>query len=630
MSNYRTTLNSPLGDEVIVDLSQHAHKLTAYEDISDDLTEEQEVKIVEYIRTISQMSYDRISKRYDHWLEADRAHDIYVPPDSTEFREKAVIADTRAVTDTVVTYLMSALGGRNPMFQLEGLNRASRTSAAVLERILHQHTRRGAGEFRIAQHLLDCVRYGFAPTKNIWVDGKRTNNVINFDPRKAFPDPRVSWGEWEKMQFIVLTDRISTSALMQTGMYPKLEKYPDLRKTRLTGEGWDSHKWAKEEGRGFNVNPSDIGDDSNVFTVGKNRVLDEAWLRLSGYEIGVPNIKTIWLVCTIIDEEVCIRFQLSPVGQQYPVVIGGLFNDSHKTYSQSMYDLLLPMHDIATWLLRSRIDNVQAAMHNLIFADPTRVSIDDLVDRNPWGIVRTLPGEEPGAGVFIAQVPDITAGHWNDISALADLKQRVSAASDAQQGIPTPGTPHTATEIQRLTQLGSQRLGVLSRIISATSIRPLVRMQVGNIQDALIFDGSVKVDDKQHHGLLDPLVDDGFVDFTVADLQGDIDYLVVDGTLPIEPTRSPDTWLNLLQVLSQTGLDMEYKQGMIVEEAIKAMGVPDIDQFRISEQEAQEGMTPSQQVSMLERMRGNAAVAPEEDVANQVEKGNLIPANQAA
>lgn len=59
----------------------------------------------------------------------------------------------------------------------------------------------------------------------------------------------------------------------------------------------------------------------------------------------------------------------------------------------------------------------------------------------------------------------MTQSHWSDIGALSDLKQRLSAASDAQQGMPTADGIRSATEIARLTQLGSQRLGVLSRIM---------------------------------------------------------------------------------------------------------------------------------------------------------------------
>ena len=74
---------TPLNDGIVVDLSEHANKLLAYEDISSDLTDDQEQKLVDYLKAAMQMSYDRISRRYTHWNEADRAHDVYVRPDDS-------------------------------------------------------------------------------------------------------------------------------------------------------------------------------------------------------------------------------------------------------------------------------------------------------------------------------------------------------------------------------------------------------------------------------------------------------------------------------------------------------------------------------------------------------------------
>jgi hypothetical protein len=629
-ARYRYDKSQNIKDDLIVDLSDLMNPLMDYQDISDMLSEEQELKLIDYVRAATKMSHARISRRYDHWRDADRAHDVWVPADATKFREKAVIADTRAIADTVLTYLMSALGGRNPMFQLEGMNRNSRKASAILERLLHQHMRRTAGEARLAQLLLDSIRYGFAPAKVVWDAKSNTNQIINFDPRRVFPDPRVTWGDWDRMQFVVFVDHVSTNALIGSGMYPKISKYPGLRQKVKGNHSWDAHIILREEGKGLNINPEyPAGDESGWhFNLQDARLIDEAWIRLNGYEIGVPSIDQIWLVVTVLDEDCVIRCQLNPYGRQFPLVIGGLFHDRHKTYSQSLYDLLLPLHDISTWLLRSRIDNVQAALNNLVFVDPTQVSIPDLIDRNPWGVVRTLPGTKPGEGVFIAQIPDVTASHWQDIAAMSDLKQRVSAASDAQQGVPTADGIRSATEIARLTQLGSQRLGVLSRILSATTIRPMVRMMVSNLQDSLQANGSIKVDPNQSSNELLSSINDGYLDFSIKELQGDIDYLVIDGTLPIEPTRNAETWLTMLQVINQTGLQMEYKGGRIVEEAIRAMGVSDLDQFKISEQEASQGMTASQQLAMMEKLRG-ANVAPADQIQAEAQKGNIIPMRQA-
>jgi hypothetical protein len=213
---------------------------------------------------------------------------------------------------------------------------------------------------------------------------------------------------------------------------------------------------------------------------------------------------------------------------------------------------------------------------------------------------------------------------------MSEMKNRVAAASDIQQGIPTTDGIRTATEIQRLTQLGSQRLGVLARIMSATTIRPMVRMMVANIQDSLSPDGSIKIDSNSVPAQLSDQVDDGYIDYNVTkDLQGDIDYLVIDGTLPLEPTRNAETWMNMLQIMEKTGLNMEYNAGQIAEEAIRAMGITDLDRFKISKEQLQkEGPSPSQQLALMEKMRG-ASVQPQENIDKEVDKGNLVPMKQA-
>ena len=497
----------------------------------------------------------------------------------------------------------------------------------LLERILHQNMRRTAGEVRLAQLLLDSIRYGFAPTKVAWSAQKNQNVLVNFDPRQTFPDPRVNWGAWDRMQFIVFSDAVSFADLYISGLYPYLQEHPELRNRHTAKSGWDGHKWRKEAGRGLSIDPVESLDSSGHFSLGDNRWVDECWVRLAGYEIGVPQLHAIWLVVTILDEGRVISLRLNPYGQQFPVVIGGMFFDSHKTYSESLYDLMLPLHDIATWLLRSRVDNVQAALNNLIFADPTQVNVADLIDRNPWGIVTTMPGAKPGDGVFVAQIPDVTRGHWNDIAALSDMKQRLSAASDAQQGVPTPDV-RTATEIQRLTQLGNQRLGMLSRVMSSMSIRPMVRMMVSNIQDAMDYSGSIRVQESENNGQLATMIQDGYLDFDVGQLQGDVDYLVIDGTLPLEPTRDARTWMDMLQILSQTGMIQEFRMDKIVEEGIRAMGISDLDQFKIAPEQRAQGLKPHQQLAIMEKMRG-ASVQPAETVQQQVQNGNLIPLNQA-
>lgn len=623
--DYRHSASRP--ECAVADLSGHFEKMLAYEDIASDISAETEARLVDFVRVASAMSHDSISRRYDSWREADRAHDLYVPADATDFRNKVVISDTRAIADTVLTYQMAAITGRNPMFQLEGMNRQSRKPAALLERVMHQQMRSNAGEARLAQLFLDSLRYGFAPTKCVWSPKSSTNLLVNHDPRKTFPDPRAPAGAVEHMGFIVFSDHASSTALLRTGLYPKLRQFPNILQPGGLSSGWQSHSWHKEEGKGWNINPELVQRESGgFFSLGASHVYDEAWVCFEGSQLGLPQLGEVWMVLTILDEKFVIRAQLSPYGREFPTTIGGFGFDSHKSHQQSLYDLLLPLHELGTWLLRSRVDNVQASLNNLIFADPTRVAIHDLINRNPWGVVRTMPGTKPGDGVHIASVPDVTKGHYNDIGFLSDMKQRVSAASDAQQGMPTADGIRSATEINRLTQLGSQRLGVLSRVASATTIRPLVRMMARNIQDALTYEGSIRIAERDQAEVLRGMADNGFVDFDVSMLQGQIDYLVVDGTLPIEPTRSPEVWMQLLQVVNQTGLMMQYDTGRMVEEAIRSLGVPDVDQFKISREDLErDGLTPAQKLALMEKSRGVSTVQPQEQIDQQLQAGNIVP-----
>jgi hypothetical protein len=165
--------------------------------------------------------------------------------------------------------------------------------------------------------------------------------------------------------------------------------------------------------------------------------------------------------------------------------------------------------------------------------------------------------------------------------------------------------------------------------MSATTVRPMVRMMTQNLQDAVVLEGSLRIDTDKMPGELISIAQDGYVDFDVSALQGDIDYLVIDGTLPIEPARNPETWMNMIQVLSQSGLQMEYKTGKIVEEAIRAMGVVDVDQFKISDEEKAQGPSPSQEMAMMEKSRG-ANVVPQEDLMRQAEAGNVVPMERQA
>jgi hypothetical protein len=155
-------------------------------------------------------------------------------------------------------------------------------------------------------------------------------------------------------------------------------------------------------------------------------------------------------------------------------------------------------------------------------------------------------------------------------------------------------------------------------------------MQVANIQDALNFGGSIRIQEDQQNDILRGIADNGFIDYDVSMLQGQVEYMVVDGTLPLEPTRSPETWMGIMQTVNQTGLGLEYDVGRMLQEAIRSMGVPDVDQFKISKERMErDGLSPSQQMAVAEKSRGQSMVMPAENIERQLQAGNIVPFKQA-
>ncbi len=89
--------------------------------------------------------------------------------------------------------------------------------------------------------------------------------------------------------------------------------------------------------------------------------------------------------------------------------------------------------------------------------------------------------------------------------------------------------------------------------------------------------------------------------------------------------------MQIMQTVGKAGLAMEYDMGRMLEEAVRSMGVPDVDQFKISREKLeQEGMTPSQKLAVMEKTRGQSAVMPQENIEQELQRGNIVPLRNSA
>ena len=100
----------------------------------------------------------------------------------------------------------------------------------------------------------------------------------------------------------------------------------------------------------------------------------------------------------------------------------------------------------------------------------------------------------------------------------------------------------------------------------------------------------------------------GDVRYNRSDIMGDFDYVVVDGTLPLNPEDNSENLIRSIRVLSETGAAQNYDMDKFVERLIESFGFQDVENWKKS---------PSE-------------VVPDEQIMQQLQAGNLVPMGQAA
>lgn len=605
--------------EVQTGLDQVARALDNSENAAQNLDKETEKKLVDYVKSHFDLSYDRISKRYDYWSDAEVTHDIYVPSrvvdnvratrgtsSSSNNSRKTRLIDqiktpySRSISDTICTYNLAIFGGAPP-FRIERTNLDSdRRAGRLLERRLSHNMRKIGYEQKLYQIFLDNNRYGMAPIANFY--GKDGNAPVNIDPWAYFPDPRVTSQNRHEADFVGYRTWASLTALHRRGHYQNLDRLENDR----PNVSWNSNQFVKETIRAQSVDPTLSGsytsDYKNHFGLGHAHVLNTLYVFMDPHRLGIAAPFGLYRI-VVANENVIIQFDPSPYPHQdIPLIHGEGMYDAHKTFASSLYDLMMPLQRYQDWLLRTRVENVQSIVQNRLVVDPNRVNIRDILDPNSARLIRTLPGANPSDAILPLTVPDATRNYFNDLDTTGQLMQRLAAANDTAQGIQSE-TQRTATEIARMTTLGQQRLGMQARLLSSTTIRPLVRQMIKNLQFFEVDGGMVNMPEEM--SAQNP---SGDVRYNRSEIMGDFDYVVVDGTLPTSPAENSDNLTKAIRTLAETGLGQSWDMDKFVERLIESFGFEDVENWKKS---------PSE-------------VVPDEQIQQELQAGNIMPMSQAA
>lgn len=645
-------------------------------------------KIVQKLRARLDLSYRNMSSRYDDWDRVDEHLRFYIDLTRTvrkgdksttsqsgremPFDRSIVVPVSYAIHEVRKTQLYGLFGHREPFIQLQGRGPEDVKPAKLLEAVLDYDYQQSQGPVSLYSMLQDADKYGMGivydhwedvsgwtekpaqpsmlgmlattlglapppPPERVWQTTKEYNRWTPVDPFNFWPDPRVSISNLQEGEFI--------GHRVYRGLMHLLERqknedgsggpYFNLDKLKTTNSSGSQGESSRLVGRTrFAVDQfalREMGDDKDkgYYTLDhlQVKIIPKDW------ELGPEDKPEIWWF-TLADERTIIRAHRSAYEHgRFCYSVAEINPDPHTIANPGVIENLDGLQRTINWLLNSHIENVRKFLNNELIFSPELIEEADVLNPGParWIRLTQLGSQLLQQGVMpisamYAQfnVADVTGGHMNTIQSLFEMAQRMSGASDPMMGSPTT-EQKTLGEVNAVIAGASQRMGVTARMIDAQAITPLAERAVSNRQQFTSIEQFFRIAGdlaKEYGG-------QSLQRVKQADVQGNFDYVPHSAVTYGDPARMAQTWQQILQTVGAfpqvtmpgpDGMKLDVRE--VFNETVRNMGVRDIGEYYIMDPMYQQMM--AQQQAMAQG--GGVQVMPDEQLVQQAQAGNLIPA----
>jgi hypothetical protein len=273
-------------------------------------------------------------------------------------------------------------------------------------------------------------------------------------------------------------------------------------------------------------------------------------------------------------------------------------------------------------MFNSHVANVRKAINDMLIVDPYMVNMDDMRQPGPGKLVR-LRRSAWGRGVkdVVTQlaISDVTANNMGDARGIMDMMDRASAATHNLMGVMRPGSERrSAAEFEGTQGAALNRLERIAKITGLQMMQPLGYMFASHTQQFMEQSTYIKASGDHLKRLMaefgvkpgDPIQIDPLK------LLIDYDVIVRDGSVP--GGNFSQNWIQLFQIAaSQPTVGQRVDLFRVFKYIARNLGAKDVDQFELPAQ--------AQQIPPM-----NIQTMPDEQVAQEAQKGNIIPfgANQ--
>ena len=596
------------------------------------------------------LSSTTMSNRHPSWRQIDTTLTTYVKPHKVKSTDKLsaksrqhkinarqasrdieiVFPYSYTILETLLSYLFSTFV-QDPMFRYEGTGHEDIVGATLLEKVIAIDCIRH--KVGLALHTLyrDGLAYGIGLATPTWKEkwGEKTvektrffrenteetvstllyegNTLENIDPYLCLPDSNYAIQDLQDGEFFGWVKPTNRMALLAEERHDdnifNVKYLKDLNSNGSTLFKDDSGRNKKSNmsgDRDQNQGVTNPVDDINMYIT----LVPKEW------ELGKGEYPEKWLF-TVSNDMIVTRAM--PIGLNhgdYPVIMCAPDYDGYSVTPISKMEIISGMQTTLDWMFNSHIKNVRKALNDMWVVDPYLINVKDVENPEAGKIIRTRrPAWGRGVKDAIAQFPvgNATAGHIGEAAFIMQYMDKVGGADGAAQGSLRQGGPDrlTSAEFEGTQQGQFTRLGRMAQIIGLQSMQDIAyffAMHTQQFQSQSTYVkivGNLPAELMELHGIR---VGDR-VPVSPKDLNINFDVKMLDASMLGQ--GSVKDWLTLYEIIGNNhALGAKFDMVKIFEHIATEMGAKEVKNFEVSQM-------------------------PNEQVSDEVTKGNLITTDQA-
>lgn len=594
---------------------------------------------------------NEICKRFSSWREIDRKMTMYIPlkdiEETIQNKDESkpvsiVFPYSYSMLEALLTY-MSLAFFQDPPFQYEGLEDDDVIGAMLMELVIRLHCIKNKVMLNLHTAFRDSMLYGVCVAVPDWTRkyGRRPlrktafaestlgtsetnyvemvsdllfegNALSNIDPYMWLPDPSVSSANIQDGEYVGWVDRtnylrlLADEAQPDSGMFNV--RYLKYRKDKRSILALDQSDRQTKYGGSTELtrSTSDVTNSVDCIKMYINLIPRE-W-RLSESETPEK-----WYFELAADDVIIKAEKADHNHGMYPVAVGSPEFDGYSITPIGRMEVLYGLQHTLDFLFNSHISNVRKAVNDMLIVDPYLVNIEDLRDPKPGKLVRLRrPAWGRGVDKVVQQlaVSDITRLNIADSAYITQWMDRISGADSSMQGALRQSGPErlTMAEFQGTRNSAVSRLQRLAMIIGMQFMQDIGTMFAVHTQQYMSKDTYVKIVGRYAEQLGETFGPNASArrKVTPYDLAINYDLIVRDGSIP--GGNFSQAWIDLFKIIAaQPELMQTFDVTRIFMYIAHQLGAKNVEDFKRSTQQVQ------------------PQVLPDETVASEAQKGNLVP-----